>query len=699
HNTFSGCWFVGNEAPLGGAVYVLNRNEWANWGTRFHRCTFHANRSPQGSAFALSELPAISSYSIENCLITGGVGGEAVHMGAADVIAVTCTDIWGNEGGDWTGPLAPRLGQDGNIRLAPFYCDADAGDFHLTGNSPCAPANAGACGQIGAFGVGCPARRDFFVIYPGTSLTVAGYAWADYDGDGAPDLYYADEQPRLLRNLGGGAFLEVTDAVFPAGTTAGGAAAWGDLDNDGDPDLVRLSGAGEGDLDEVWENLGDGSLVRRVAESWCPGRGRSVVLVDKNGDGLLDVFVVKETDTDTGLRLMHNQGGWHFRDATQPGFETNPGPAGDTAWSDWDNDGDPDLVLANLGAPDRLYWRNVMIAYIPQDLPALGTDQTHAAAWVDADGDGRLDLFRAAGPDGARLHLGDGAGGFVEATPAAWGPDACIAGAWGDADNDGDLDVILCGPERAVALFLNDGAGEFTAHADPVLAAETGVAMAAWVDVDGDGRLDLCLAGPGGLRIVANDMVTGNTWLEVTPLHPSAAFTEVGARLEVTCGGRVQVRDFGLGAGGRAQVAGPAHFGCGSEAVADEVRITWPDGTVDVRTGVPTGQGLLVVWGEAAPAGVADRTPFAVLAAWPNPFNPRTELAFTLERAASVSLVVHDSAGRIVRTLMAGPRTSGPHTVAWEGTDDAGRAVPSGVYFVQLRAAGQAEVRKVTLLR
>ncbi|MFO7608296.1 MAG: FG-GAP-like repeat-containing protein [Candidatus Krumholzibacteriia bacterium] len=701
HNLFVDCLFAGNSAPVGGAVYVFSVPGAAHpTGTRFISCTVVANTATTGAGLYFEGLPDNFSYMVANCLVTGNGPGEGVTIAGSGLPAVTCTDIWDNEGGDWTGALAARLGADGNISIAPLYCDADAGDFHLAGNSPCAPANAGSCGRIGAFGVGCPAGQEFQVIVPGSGLDVTGYAWADYDGDGALDVYYADETPHLLRNLGGGAFLEVTAEVFPAGTTAGGAAAWGDLDNDGDPDLVRLSGAGEGDLDEVWENLGDGTLVRRLATSWCPGKGRSVVLVDKNDDGLLDIFVVKEAEGDTGLRLMHNQGGWRFRDATQPGFETNPGPSGDTAWGDWDGDGDPDLVLANFGMPDRLYWRNVVVAYIPQDLPSLGADQTHAAAWVDADGEGRLDLFRAAGPDGARLHLGDGAGGFVEATPEAWGPDTCTAGAWGDADNDGDLDVVLCGPERAVALFLNDGYGGFVAHADPVLDAVTGVTMAAWVDADGDGRLDLCLAGPGGLRVFANRLVTGNAWLEVTPLHPSGAFTEVGARIEVTSGGRVQVREFGLGAGGRAQVAGPAHFGCGPAAQVDQVRVTWPDGTVDVRTGAPTGQDLLVTWGEATPATVADGAPFEALVTWPNPFNPRTELSFTLERTATVRIVVHDVAGRVVRRLIDGETlAAGSHTVAWQGTDDTGRAVPSGMYFCRLEAGGRSEVRKLMLLR
>ncbi len=61
----------------------------------------------------------------------------------------------GNAGGDWVGCLAGQLGQDGNIDADPLFCDRGSRDFTLDGASPCAPGNAGACLQIGAWPVGC----------------------------------------------------------------------------------------------------------------------------------------------------------------------------------------------------------------------------------------------------------------------------------------------------------------------------------------------------------------------------------------------------------------------------------------------------------------------------------------------------------------------------------------------------------------
>jgi hypothetical protein len=87
------------------------------------------------------------------------------------------------------------------------------------------------------------------------------------------------------------------------------------------------------------------------------------------------------------------------------------------------------------------------------------------------------------------------------------------------------------------------------------------------------------------------------------------------------------------------------------------------------------------------------------LTASPNPFNPRVAISFEMETAGSVTLIVHDLAGRRVRTLVARALPAGPQRVAWDGRDDAGRAVASGGYLVRLQAGSERAVRKVTLLR
>ena len=83
----------------------------------------------------------------------------------------------------------------------------------------------------------------------------------------------------------------------------------------------------------------------------------------------------------------------------------------------------------------------------------------------------------------------------------------------------------------------------------------------------------------------------------------------------------------------------------------------------------------------------------------PNPFNPKTEIRFTLPSAGEVSLDVFDVEGRRVRTLAAGDHAAGEHRVTWNGRDDAGRSMSSGVYFYKLSGATDSQMKKMLLLK
>ncbi len=83
----------------------------------------------------------------------------------------------------------------------------------------------------------------------------------------------------------------------------------------------------------------------------------------------------------------------------------------------------------------------------------------------------------------------------------------------------------------------------------------------------------------------------------------------------------------------------------------------------------------------------------------PNPFNPSTTIQFGLPETNAVSLVVYDVNGRTVRTLVSGERVAGVHEVTWDGMDDTGRAVASGVYVYRLVTGTNAAVRKMVLVR
>ena len=88
-----------------------------------------------------------------------------------------------------------------------------------------------------------------------------------------------------------------------------------------------------------------------------------------------------------------------------------------------------------------------------------------------------------------------------------------------------------------------------------------------------------------------------------------------------------------------------------------------------------------------------------LLAPAPNPFNPRTTIAFEAPAGGGYATVrVYDVRGSAVRTLVDG-HVDGAQTIVWSGDDDAGNAVGSGVYYVQLQSGSYAQTRKIVLAR
>lgn len=83
----------------------------------------------------------------------------------------------------------------------------------------------------------------------------------------------------------------------------------------------------------------------------------------------------------------------------------------------------------------------------------------------------------------------------------------------------------------------------------------------------------------------------------------------------------------------------------------------------------------------------------------PNPFNPATTIDFELGQAAFVRVAIHDLRGRLVRSLPAGSLEAGPHALVWDGRDDAGRALASGVYVCRVAADGRVQERKLVLAK
>ncbi|MFH1279055.1 MAG: T9SS type A sorting domain-containing protein [Candidatus Eisenbacteria bacterium] len=141
--SFTRCLFAGNSAVRGGAIDAAGAT------VALHRCTLAGCSAPGGMLF----LDGFSALTAENVLIASGLAGAAVQCEAGASATFTCSDLWGNAGGDWTGCVAGQEGTNGNISLDPRFCRPASGNFKVRRGSPCVADSA--CGVIGAYGVGC----------------------------------------------------------------------------------------------------------------------------------------------------------------------------------------------------------------------------------------------------------------------------------------------------------------------------------------------------------------------------------------------------------------------------------------------------------------------------------------------------------------------------------------------------------------
>jgi len=85
---------------------------------------------------------------------------------------------------------------------------------------------------------------------------------------------------------------------------------------------------------------------------------------------------------------------------------------------------------------------------------------------------------------------------------------------------------------------------------------------------------------------------------------------------------------------------------------------------------------------------------------YPNPFNPETTIAFSLPEAGTADLAVFNQKGQLVRSLLSGQLLpAGASSLVWDGRDDQGNPVSSGIYFSRLTCAGKSVSRKMVLLK
>ncbi len=229
-----------------------------------------------------------------------------------------------------------------------------------------------------------------------------------------------------------------------------------------------------------------------------------------DGDSDLDVLLTGRVTNGLYIsKIFRQDPGWAFTDISAGFLPQAHDQNSRSAWGDYDNDGDLDLVITGYSydinnLATRLY-RNDSGTFV-EVLPRPFMDvRTGTVCWGDYDNDGDLDLFLA----GSRAHLGNvatvyrnngAAGGWTftdMAPPALIGAD-CSEAAWGDYDKDGDLDLAVMGYSNTyldakTRIYRNDGGGQLVNSGIPLMDLANG--SLAWGDYNNDGYLDLALSG------------------------------------------------------------------------------------------------------------------------------------------------------------------------------------------------------------
>ena len=495
----------------------------------------------------------------------------------------------------------------------------------------------------------------------GTLLELAAVTMADLDG--VPGLEFIVSQ----RNLGPKVHVFRADgSELPGwpralntatGTTFNWAApAVADIDGDYRPEVVvnTLNGM-------VWAWNADGSEVRdgdanpatngilyvRAGAEWEWSRS-GPTLVDLDGDGARDIVFGTKNDATGTKRLMALR-----HDGTDlPGFPrvVNGAVNCDISAGDLDGNGQRELVFYDN-------WRY---------LYAVRSDGT------DYPGFPRLMPYTSSGE---------------------WVTSPALA----DLDDDGWLEIIytpnatgLSSKVVVVSTKTTDGTSGQVKAGWPVDLPGSSEASPVVGDLDGDTVPEIVqgigggdVGAPYNLYVYHADGTPMNGF-PITlsgPVRTSPVITDLDGDLDVDLvyagwDFKLHVWDLPF-----------AH---------NAAQAFWPTYKGNMkRDGVLSSPGVAPVDGAAVPAA-----PLALDLPWPNPFNPSVSVRLYVAATREVRLAVHDVRGRRVRSLYDGPLAAGWRTVVWDGQDDGGRAVASGVYFLRAEGAGAGvATRKLVLVR
>jgi enediyne biosynthesis protein E4 len=444
-----------------------------------------------------------------------------------------------------------------------------------------------------------------------------GVAVADYDNDGLPDIYVTGYGGNVLyHNLGNCKFEDVTEK---AGVAVGGlslGAAWADYDRDGHVDLF-VSRYVHVDMDKLPE-LGSN-------EKFCRFRG---VLVQCGPWGMAG-----ESDF-----LFHNRGDGTFEDVSKKAGVDDPKHyyGMGAVWGDYDNDGWPDLYVANDAGPNYLY-RNkhdgtfeevglmlgADLSGDGQELGSMGVD------FGDYDHKGRLDLIVTEFVDQSdTLYHNNGDDGFADMSwHSGIGQPSHPYVGWGtgfvDFDNSGWLDIFVANghvypqvdtiPSGAahyrqpMLLFRNKHDGTFEEVGASVGFDEMPLQSrrgAAFGDINNDGCVDIVTLNVGEPpSLLLNHCRNGNHRVLFRLLGTRSNRLAIGARVTVKAGGITQFSEVKGGSSYISQNDLRQHFGLGQNEKMDEVIVRWPNGESETLRNVAADYIYTIVEGQ----GIKDK--------------------------------------------------------------------------------------------
>jgi enediyne biosynthesis protein E4 len=486
----------------------------------------------------------------------------------------------------------------------------------------------------------------------------SGCAFLDYDNDGWPDILLVNSKawpghgsaktyPALYHNNRNGTFTDVTRQAGLAVDVYGLGVAVADYDNDGWEDIY-LTGL---DGNRLFHNLGNGRFADVTAKAGVGAGGFSMgaMWFDYDKDGKLDLFLVRyvewsiakdlfctldgshksyctpESYKGQTALLFHNKGDGTFEDVTRRAGVFNPSSkALGLALLDFDNDGWPDVFVANDTQPNKLYRNNGNGTFTDVAVSAgvafSEAGAARAGMGVDAadyDGSGRPSLIIGNfSNEMLALYHNEGTGLFIDDAPATTiGQSSLLTLSFAcfffDYDLDGLLDIFAANghvaddiasvqPKVKYAqpphVFRNLGGRKFEEAArrlGPALQKPIVARGAAYADIDNDGDLDLLVSvNNGPAMLLRNDGGNRNSWIRVRTVGGPSNRDGIGARVTVTPegGGTAQWRLVHTGSSYLSQSELPLTFGLGSARRVAKVEVAWPSGRVDSAVGVAANQ-------------------------------------------------------------------------------------------------------------